>query len=277
MPATQKPDAQKPAATIDSAEKAYAAAAETVVAVPATAPATAPAPVAVAEPSIVIPALKTAKVAAKPVSAKPVTAKAAPKAKKPAAKPVVKIAPKPAAKVVAKPAAKHAVKKIAKIQITKNPITKIKETIMPAAKTKTTDFTAKVKTTIADVQTKAKAAYAKGTAVAAEAGAFTKGNVEAVAVSGKILAEGMKGFGTTYAAEGKKAYETMTADAKALVAVKSPTEFFELQTKLLRRNFDSAVALTSKNTEAAVKLAGDAFAPLSTRVSLAVEAFKKAA
>ena len=256
------PADQKPVAIIDSAEKAYAAAAETVIAVPATAPAA----VAVTEPSIVIPALKKAKAVAKPVAAKPATVKVAAKAAKPvSAKPV---APKPVAKPAAKPAAK---------KVTKNPIIKIKETIMPAAKTKTTDFTAKVKTTIADVQTKAKAAYAKGTAVAAEAGAFTKGNVEAVVTSSKILADGMKGFGTNYAAEGKKAYETMTADAKALVSVKSPTEFFELQAKLLRRNFDSAVALTSKNTEAAVKLAGDAFAPLSTRVSLAVEAFKKAA
>jgi len=69
----------------------------------------------------------------------------------------------------------------------------------------------------------------------------------------------------------------VTADAKALAAVKSPTEFFELQTSLLKRNFETAFALTSKNTEAAVKLAGDAFAPISNRVALAVEKVKKAA
>ena len=91
------------------------------------------------------------------------------------------------------------------------------------------------------------------------------------------MAEGVKTMGTEYVAEGKKAYATMTADAKEIAAVKSPTDFFQLQAKLLRRNMDSIVALTSKNTEAAAKLAGDAFAPISGRVSLAVEKVKKAA
>lgn len=257
-------------APLDSAEKAYAAAAEVVV---ASEPAS--------EPAIVIPALKTKAPAPVAKAAKPAPiatpAKEVPAAKKArVAKPVVAKAPAKPSIIKAKPAAvKPAAKKTT--QKTTSPISKSKDTIMTTAKTKTADFTAKAKSVFAEVQTKAQAAYAKGTAAVTEAGEFTKGNVVAAVASGKIVAEGVKTMGTDYVAEGKKAYATMTADAKEFAAVKSPTDFFQLQAKLLRRNLDSVVALTSKNTEAAVKLATEAYAPISGRVSLAVEKFKKAA
>jgi phasin family protein len=270
---------------LDSAEKAFAEASVAATAKPAVVEPVAVAPVVaspvVAEPAVVIPALKPetakkapakkapAKVAAPkpaPVAKPAPIAKAAPAVKKPVIK---KAAPK-AAKKPAPKMAKPAAKPLAAVK----PI--VKEKIMPKT-TKTTDFTAKIKGAFADVKGKAKTAYAKGTAVVGEATEFTKGNVEAVVASGKIVTEGLKTFGTDYVAESKKAYATVTADAKALAAVKSPTEFFELQTSLLKRNFESVFALTSKNTEAAVKLAGDAFAPISSRVALAVEKVKKAA
>ena len=269
-------------APLDSAEKAYAAAAE-VVAAPEPAP----------EPAIVIPALKAKAPAKVEIAAKPAPvakAVATPTPKAPPVPAVKKLEAKPVAKkasvtaktikpksIKAKPVAtKPAGLKLA-AKIPTPAISKSKDSIMATAKTKTADFTAKAKDVFTDVQTKAKLAYAKGAAAVTEAGEFTKGNVEAVVASGKIMAEGVKTMGTEYVAEGKKAYATMTADAKEMAAVKSPTDFFQLQAKLLRRNMDSVVALTSKNTEAAVKLAGDVFAPISGRVSLAVEKVKKAA
>ena len=62
-----------------------------------------------------------------------------------------------------------------------------------------------------------------------------------------------------------------------MAAVKSPTELLQLQGELARRNFDAAVSFSSKNTEALVKLYNDAFAPITSRVSLAAEKIKKAA
>ena len=59
-------------------------------------------------------------------------------------------------------------------------------------------------------------------------------------------------------------------------AVKSPTDFFQLQSALLRKNFDKAVAMSTKNTEAMLKLANDASQPLSSRMSLAMEKIKAA-
>ena len=62
-----------------------------------------------------------------------------------------------------------------------------------------------------------------------------------------------------------------------MAAIKSPTELFQLQGKIMRRNFDTLVATGSKNTEAVMKLANDAFAPISGRVSLAAEKLAKVA
>ena len=147
------------------------------------------------------------------------------------------------------------------------------------SKTQTTaqDFTAKVKDAMTDAQDRAKAAFEKSTALFSEAGEFTKGNVEAVVESGKILAAGLQGMGKDYVTETKSVFETMTADVKELAAVKSPADFFKLQGEILRRNFDAVVASGSKTSEAVVKLTNESFAPISNRVSIAIEKVKKAA
>jgi phasin family protein len=245
-----------------AAEKAYATAAAKVEAAPVVAA------------KVEAPLAKAVAAPIKPVAAKlaPVAKKvAAPKAK---AKPAAKVKPaakaKPAAKVAAKaaPVKSIAAKKIVK-QATK-PVAAKTSTISQLKDTMLQDVAA-------DAQGRAKAVFEKGQALFGEAGEFSKGNVEALVESGKILAAGLQDMGKDYVAEGKTALEVVQADIKQLAAVKSPTDFFKLQGEILRRNFDAAVATGSKNSEKVVKLAGDAFAPLSTRVSLAVEKVKQAA
>lgn len=243
-----------------AAEKAYAqAAAESAPKVEPKIAAPVAAPVAkVAAPAAKIAAPK--KAAAKPVAVKKI-----------AAKPVAKKAPaKLAAKKVVKPAA-------AKAPVKVTPIIKLKDTIMTKTKTTTEDYTAKIKDAMTTAQEKAKAAFEKTSAYATEYGEFTKGNLEAVVESSKILAAGLQDMGKAYVADTKSVVETVTADVKEIAAVKTPADFFKLQGEIMRRNFDAAVAATSKSSEAMVKLAGDAFAPISTRVSLAVEKVKQAA
>ncbi len=243
------------------AEKAYAAAAEKIETVkisPDAAPAVAKAPAIKKAPAV-----KKAPIAKK-VAAVKVAAKKAPK--KITAKKIVK------AKAPAKPAGK----KIASV-IKFPTISKIKDKFMATTKTQTEDFAARIKDSVADAQDRAKIAYEKSTVVFGDVTEFSKGNVEALVESGKILAAGLQDMGKAYVAEGKSAIETLTADVKELAAVKSPTDFFKLQGEILRRNFDVAVATGSKNSETLVKLAGDAFAPISTRASLAIEKVKQAA
>jgi phasin family protein len=243
-----------PVAKIDAAaEKAYAEASAKVVAAPV-----------VKAP------------AAKPVAAPkkaPLARKAAPAAKA-AAKTAKKAAPKTAKLPVKKPVlAKKAVKPAAAPKT--NPVIKLKDTIMDTAKN--TDIAATAKEMLADVQARAKETYAKSTVLATEATEFTKANVEAVVESGKIFFAGAQELLKDNVETGKTVIETVTEDAKKVAAVKSPTELMQLQGEIARRNFDALVAYGSKRTEAWVKLYNDAFAPISNRVSVAVEKVKTAA
>jgi hypothetical protein len=137
--------------------------------------------------------------------------------------------------------------------------------------------TTRTTSSAADVQDKAKVAYAKGSAVAGELGTFTKDNVDAVVASGKILGAGVKELSKDSVAEGKQAASTFVADLKAFAAVKSPTEFFNLQFKVAQRNIDAMLALTGKNGKALSKIASEAAAPLSERVKTNVAKLRQAA
>ncbi len=130
--------------------------------------------------------------------------------------------------------------------------------------------------TMTDMTAKSKAAYAKGTTMMADVSEFTKGNLEAMVESGKILAAGMQEMGRSFVADSKAEFEALTAEVKELAAVKSPTDFFQLQSAMMRKYFDKSVAAASKNTEAMLKLANDAAQPLSSRVSVAMEKMKAA-
>lgn len=243
---------------------------------------------------------KSTEAVARPTAAGPAGA-AAPVKAEAAPKPVATSAPMPAAKKAA--AKKNAVKKTVarkaalnpaakKLAVRKAParepvaastrtikstntISQLKDKIM--ATTKTTDFTKTAQDAVADLQSRAKAAYEKGTEMTADYTAFTKGNFDALVESGKVLAATMQDLGRTAVEDAKSAAETVTADVKALAAVKSPTELFQLQGEIARRNLDTIVARTSKNAEVMMKLANDMFAPLSTRASIAMERLTKAA
>ena len=258
-------------AKIDAAaEKAYAEAAakkglsEKTVEKPVEAEAPKAQPVA-AKMVVKAPAKKTVVKAAAPkkapkkaVAKKTVTKKAAPK------------------KIAAKPAApKKTVKAAAKTAAPTNPFIQMKDKVMATAKN--TDFSKTAKEFLADAQTRAKTAFAKSGELASEVNEFNKGNVEAVVASGKIFFSGMQDLGREQVEATKTVVETVTEDFKKMAAVKSPTELLQLQGELARRNFDAAVSFGSKNTEALVKLYNDAFAPISSRVSLAAEKIKKAA
>ncbi|MBA4045502.1 MAG: hypothetical protein C0471_13935, partial [Erythrobacter sp.] len=80
--------------------------------------------------------------------------------------------------MLAKKAAPKAARKAAKpaeVPASTNPVIKLKDTIMATAKN--TDITATAKDVLADVQTRAKTAFAKTSELTAEAGEFTKANV----------------------------------------------------------------------------------------------------
>lgn len=221
---------------------------------------------------------------AKTASAKKVATKAATQSAKPAG--TVSATRKTAAK--GKPPAKPAQARSRKTASTAKPTTAaIAKLLKPTDEPTLTELKEKIMATaknspdlsniVTDLKDKAKTAYEKTTAAAGDAGEFAKGNIEAMVESGKIFASGIQSMGRDYVEESKSGFETITADMKKIAAVKSPTEFFQLQGELIRRNIDTAIAFSSKSSEKMVKLSNDTIAPISSRVSVAVDKVSKTA
>ncbi len=128
-----------------------------------------------------------------------------------------------------------------------------------------------------DMNDRAKTAMEKGSKMVEELNDFAKGNVEAMVESSRIAARGVETLGQDVADYTRRSFEGLTATLKSLASVKSPTEFFKLQSDYMRSSFDAAVAQSSKSTEAMIKLTGDASQPISTRFAVAAEKVKTAA
>ncbi|QIG81676.1 phasin family protein [Stakelama tenebrarum] len=128
-----------------------------------------------------------------------------------------------------------------------------------------------------DFNDRTKAAVEKSTKMAEEMNDFAKGNVEALVESGKITAKGFESMGQEAAEFGRKSFEEATAAFKNMASVKTPADFFKLQSDYVRGAFDAYVAEASKTTEAMLKLAGDASQPISSRFAVAADKAKAVA
>lgn len=135
----------------------------------------------------------------------------------------------------------------------------------------------KAKLMFTQANDRAKATMEKGARAFEDVNAFHKGNLEALVESSKIAARGFEKMGQDSATYLKTSYENATSQMKALSTVKSPTDFFKLQSDFARSAFDAFVAETSRSTEAALKLAGEIAQPISNRVALAADKMKVAA
>ena len=152
-----------------------------------------------------------------------------------------------------------------------------KESIMATTIDNVTNTTAKAQAFFTDASERAKGAVAKSSKLLEEAGAFGKGNVEALVESSKIAAKGFETMGQDAAEFGRKQFAEATAAFKTLATVKSPTEFLKLQSDFVRSSFDALVAETSRSTETVLKLAGEVAQPISNRFAVAAEKMKTAA
>lgn len=121
-----------------------------------------------------------------------------------------------------------------------------------------------------------KANMDKAMKTAEELVTFGQGNFEALVKSGQIWATGMQDLSKQVAASAQAQMDQTMATLKALAGVKSLKEAIELQSTLARSSVEKAVAETGKLTDASMKLAEQTMAPITARVSLAVERFGRA-
>ena len=125
----------------------------------------------------------------------------------------------------------------------------------------------------ADANERSQELAKKGQKVAEELADLARANVEALVEAGRVAAEGARSIGQDVVAKQRDSVEQAADAIRALAEAKSPTEYLQLQGEFARASFDRAVAETSKLTESLVKLAGEAFQPLSNRATANAERF----
>lgn len=106
---------------------------------------------------------------------------------------------------------------------------------------------------------------------AEEAAEFGRGNVEAVAKATQVYVAGVQDLGRQTMALVQGLTDQAMEGAKALSGVKSLKEAAEIQATFTRSAFERSFTETAKLQEAALKLAEQSFAPITARVTLAVE------
>jgi phasin family protein len=200
---------------------------------------------------------------------------AAPKVAQPAAVPVAE----PAVASAAKPAVVKAIAPnpvAAAAATTVNTVQKEAKTMNETVTKFVEDAKTRTEAAVGDFQNRAKAAVEKGQAGLADVAEFSKGNVEAMVASAKVAAKGAQDIAAYTVEYGKGAIEKAVADTKRLYSVKTPAEFFSVQSEITKANVDEAVAQVSKFTENYLKLVGEIVQPLSNRYALAAEKVKTA-
>ncbi|RJG55832.1 phasin family protein [Sphingobium terrigena] len=155
--------------------------------------------------------------------------------------------------------------------------TKTMNDVIETGKKFAEDAKAKLETVYADLNEKAKVSVEKSTKAIEEFSDIAKGNVEALVESGKIAAKGMETLGQEAVDYSRKSFEKATASFKTFSTIKTPTEFFQLQSQLFSSSFDDFTKEAAKSSEAMMKLAGDVASPLTARVTLVTDKVKSLA
>jgi phasin family protein len=104
---------------------------------------------------------------------------------------------------------------------------------------------------------------------------FSQGNYEAFVKSSQIWVAGVQDISKQMAATAQAQFEETVAAMKSFGAVKSLKEIFDMQASLARSSMEKAMTESGRLTDASIKLAEQAMAPLTARVNVVVEKFTK--
>ena len=110
---------------------------------------------------------------------------------------------------------------------------------------------------------------------AEEAAEFGRGNLEAMTKSAQLFAVGFQDLGKQVFAVSQALTDHALESAKALAAVKSLKEAADIQAAFARASMERSMSEAAKLQEATFRLAETASAPITARVTLAVEKFGK--
>jgi phasin family protein len=113
----------------------------------------------------------------------------------------------------------------------------------------------------------------RGQKVAEELADLTRANVEAVVKASRVASEGARALTQDAVSSSREGFEKAADAIRTLAEAKSPTEYLQVQGEIARASFDRFVAEGSKLAESMVKLAGEAFQPISNRATANAERF----
>ena len=107
--------------------------------------------------------------------------------------------------------------------------------------------------------------------------AFGQGNVEAIVKSSQIWVAGVQDLSKQVAITAQAQFDETMSVFKAMSGMKSLKDVFDLQSSFARAALEKSVTESGKLTDASLKLTEQALAPITARVTTAVETFSKAA
>jgi phasin family protein len=146
-----------------------------------------------------------------------------------------------------------------------------------ATVTELKDGIAKATASFEATQIKMKEGMEKAMKTAEELVAFNQANVEAIVKSTQIWATGVQDLTKHFASAAQASMDQGMAAFKALTTAKSLKDAIELQTSFARSALEKTMAESGKLTDASIKLTEQTLAPITARVTVAVEKFSKAA
>jgi phasin family protein len=107
--------------------------------------------------------------------------------------------------------------------------------------------------------------------------AFGQANLEAFVKSGQIWSAGVQELTKQIATTAKASFDESISTFKAMSTAKSVKEAMDLQSSFAKAALEKAMSESNKLTDASIKLTEQTLAPITARVTVAVETFGKAA
>ena len=107
--------------------------------------------------------------------------------------------------------------------------------------------------------------------------AFGQANLEAFVKSGQIWSAGVQELTKQIATTAKASFDESISTFKAMSTAKSVKEAMDLQSNFAKAALEKAMAESNKLTDASIKLTEQTLAPITARVTVAVETFGKSA
>ena len=135
----------------------------------------------------------------------------------------------------------------------------------------------RIQAAFGDVNERSREAMQRSARIVEEMTDLARGNVEALVASSKVAARGVEQLSQEAAEFSRRSFEQASTAFRSFSEVRTPADFFRLQSDFARSAFDGVVAESSKVSEAVLKLAGEVAEPITSRYAVAAERVKNVA